>query len=98
MNGKTVLGAGLVLIGALVVLRIFNIHVGSIFGALLPFILIGFGIVGWRNNKKLIGGILIVIGALSLLKFLSGIIVLAVAIALIIGGVSMLKKNNRGSY
>lgn len=97
MNGKTVLGVLLIIAGALAVLNFFDISLGGIFGFLLPFILIGLGIVGWSNNKKVIGGILIAIGGVMLLGELGGIIMLLLAIGLIIFGVSLF-KGNRKSY
>lgn len=97
MNGKSALGVLLIIIGALAVLNFFDINIGWIFGMLLPFILIGFGVVGWMNNKKTIGGILIAIGAIMLISKLSGIFMLLLAIGLIVGGVSMF-KNNKRSY
>lgn len=96
MNGKSALGVLLIVIGALAVLNIFNINLGWIFGLLLPFILIGFGIVGWMNNKKIIGGILIAIGGVMLLGKLGGIFMLLLAIGLIVVGVSLFK--NKRSY
>lgn len=97
MNGKSALGVLLIIIGALAVLNFFNINIGWIFGLLLPFILIGFGVVGWMNNKKTIGGILVAIGAIILVSKLSGLFMLLLAIGLIAGGVSMF-KNSKKSY
>ncbi|MBH5317568.1 hypothetical protein I6N90_07020 [Paenibacillus sp. GSMTC-2017] len=98
MNGKSALGALLVVIGALAVLNFLNIDFGKIFSLLLPIILIGFGVVGWMNNKKTIGGILIVIGAIILLGKLGGLLMLLLAIGLIVGGVAMFKNNKGKSY
>lgn len=95
MNGKTALGVLLIVAGALAVLNFFDINFGWIFGLLLPFILIGFGIVGWKNNKKVIGSLLIAIGGVMLLGKLGGIIMLLLAIGLIVFGVSMFKSSRR---
>lgn len=97
MNGKTALGVLLIIAGGLAVLNFFDISLGWIFSLLLPFILIGFGIVGWSNNKKVIGSILIAVGGVMLLGKLGGIIMLLLAIGLIVFGVSMF-KGNRKSY
>lgn len=97
MNGKTALGVLLIVAGSLAVLNFLNIDLGWIFGLLLPFILIGFGILGWSNNKKVIGGLLIGIGGVMLLGKLGGIIMLLLAIGLIVFGISMF-KGNRKSY
>ncbi|MFF2889099.1 hypothetical protein [Paenibacillus sp. NPDC057967] len=96
MNGKSALGVLLIVIGGLAVLNVFNINLGWIFGLLLPFILIGFGVVGWMNNKKIIGGVLIAIGGVMLLGKLGGIFMLLLAIGLIAVGVSLFK--NKRSY
>lgn len=98
MNGKNALGVLLVVVGSIVVLNFIGINLGAIISFLLPFILIGFGILGWTNNKKLIGGILIAIGAIMLLGNLGGIIMLALAIGLIVAGVSLFKKNKHKVY
>ncbi|MCR2802265.1 LiaF transmembrane domain-containing protein [Paenibacillus soyae] len=92
MNGKTALGVLLIVIGGLAVLNIFNINLGWIFGLLFPLILIGFGVLGWKNDKKIIGGILIAIGAIALLGKLGGIFTLLLAVGLIVFGVQMFKK------
>lgn len=97
MNGKTALGVLLIVAGGLAVLNIIGIDLGWIFSWLLPFILIGLGIVGWSNNKKTIGGILIAIGGVMLLGKLGGLIMLLLAIGLIVFGISMF-KGNRKSY
>ncbi|MFD0588643.1 hypothetical protein ACFQZE_11560 [Paenibacillus sp. GCM10027627] len=98
MNGKSALGVMLIVVGALAVLNFFDLNLGGIISFLLPFILIGFGIVGWMNNKKTVGGILIVIGAVVLLGKLGGWLMLLLAVGLIAGGVSLFKSNKRKSY
>ncbi|REK75613.1 LiaF transmembrane domain-containing protein [Paenibacillus paeoniae] len=96
MNGKNALGILLVVIGGLAVLKVFHIDLGWIFGLILPFILIGFGVVGWMNNKKIIGGVLIAIGGIMLMGKLGGIFMLLLAIGLIVVGVSLF--TNKRSY
>jgi lia operon protein LiaI len=98
MNGKSALGVLLVIVGVIAVLNFVGVHFGAIFGFLLPFILIGLGIVGWMNNKKWIGGILIVIGGIMVLGKLGGVILLLLAIGLIVAGVSLFKKDKRRAY
>ncbi|MNZ65890.1 hypothetical protein D3C78_840910 [compost metagenome] len=98
MNGKSALGVLLVIIGGLVVLNFIGINFGTIIGYLLPFILIGLGIVGWMNNKKLLGGIVIAIGAMMLINKLGGILMLVLAIGLIAAGFGLFKKNKRRAY
>ncbi|WP_028612221.1 LiaF transmembrane domain-containing protein [Paenibacillus harenae] len=98
MNGKSALGVLLVVVGGIAVLNFIGINFGAILGFLLPFILIGFGIVGWMNGKKWIGGILIVIGAMMLLGKLGGIVMLLLAAGLIVVGISLFKKDKRRVY
>ncbi|MCQ6559220.1 LiaF transmembrane domain-containing protein [Paenibacillus mendelii] len=95
MNGKSALGAILVVLGGLMVLKFLGISLGWIIGLLMPFILIGLGVVGLKNNSKLIGGILIVIGAFMLLPKVAGLVTLLVAIGVIVWGVSMFKREKR---
>ncbi|MBM7569114.1 LiaF transmembrane domain-containing protein [Paenibacillus sacheonensis] len=96
MNGKNALGAALVVIGGLMVMKFLGIHLGWIVGLLMPFILIGLGVVGVRNNSKVVGAILIVVGGLMLLPKLFGLLSLLIALALIVAGVAMFKnRQNR---
>lgn len=98
MNGKSALGVLLFIVGGIAVLNLIGINFGAILGFLLPFILIGLGIVGWTNNKKWIGGILIVIGAMMLLGNLGSILTLVLAIGLIVGGALLFKKSKTRAY
>ena len=91
MNGKSALGALLVIAGSLMVMKFIGINLGWIISLLMPFILIGLGVVGVKNNSKVIGGILIVVGAFMLLGKLAGIITLLLAVGIILWGVSMFK-------
>lgn len=75
-----------------------NIDFGRIIGFLIPFILVGFGILGWMNNKRLIGGILIGLGGIMLLGKLGGLLMLILAIGLVVAGVSLFKGGNRRTY
>ncbi len=78
------------------VLKFLHINLGGIIGFLMPFILIGLGVVGVKNNSKIIGAVLIVVGGLMLLGKLAGIITLLLAIGLIVWGVSYFKnRHNR---
>ncbi|MGO4370585.1 LiaF transmembrane domain-containing protein [Paenibacillus sp. 2TAB19] len=96
MNGKSALGVLLVAVGGIAILKFIGINFGAILGLLLPFILIGFGILGWVNGKKIIGGVLAAIGGLMLLGKLGGILMLLLAIGAIAWGVSMVKKSRHG--
>ncbi len=98
MNGKTALGILLVAVGGMAVLNFIGINFGAIINLLLPFILIGFGVLGWMNNKKWIGGILIFIGAMMLLGKLGGWLMLLLAIGLIAAGLGMFRGSSRKSY
>jgi predicted membrane protein len=95
MNGKSALGAILVVLGGLMVLKFLGIHLGWLIGLLMPFILIGLGVVGVKNDKKIIGSILIVIGGIMLFGKLLPLISLLVAIGIIVWGVSMFKRERR---
>lgn len=95
MNGKSALGTLLVVVGGLMVMKFLGIHLGWIIGMLMPFILIGLGAVGIKNNSKVIGGILVAVGAFMLIGKLAGIFALLLAIGLIFWGVSMFKRHKR---
>lgn len=95
MNSKSALGALLVVLGGIVVLNFIGISLGWVIELLMPFILIGLGVLGLKNDKKIIGGILIVVGAIMLLGNLAGIFTLLLAIGLIVWGVSVFKGARR---
>ena len=95
MNGKSALGALLVVVGGLMVMKFLGIHLGWIIGMLMPFIFIGLGAIGIKNNSKVIGGILVAIGGFMLIGKLAGIFALLLAIGLIFWGVSMFKSRRR---
>lgn len=95
LNSKTALGVILVIIGGMIVLRIFGFTLGPIFSWLFPIIMIGLGYVGLRNGKNWIGMILIAVGAIMLLGKLSGVLFLILAIAAIAIGISMIKGKSR---
>src|SRR5690606_31301898 len=97
MNRKSLLGIAAVLIGGLLLLKFFNIHLGWIFGLILPFVFIGCGILGLSNGKKFIGSVLLIIGIISLIGKLGGIILLVVAVLLIVAGFN-LAKGKSGRY
>ncbi len=95
MNGKSALGTLLVVVGGLMVMKFLGIHLGWIIGMLMPFILIGLGAIGIKNNSKVIGGILVAIGGFMLIGKLAGIFALLLPIGLIFWGVSMFKSRRR---
>lgn len=98
MNGKTLLGVICIAIGGLLALRFFNIHLGPIFAFLLPFILIGCGIIGLRNGRKVIGGIFLVLGIVLLLGKLGGLFTLILSVALIAAGIYIVSNKSRYHY
>lgn len=91
MNNKSLLGVILLALGGLLLLKIFGISLGPIIGFLFPIVLIGLGIVGLRNESKLIGGVLVLVGGLILLSKLGWVLLLAGAIGLIACGAALLK-------
>ncbi len=98
MNGKTAIGVVLVFLGAWMVLKMFGISLGPIFGFLFPLILIGLGYVGIKNGKNMIGGIMLAIGIIILLGKLSGIIFFLLAIGAVALGISLLRRSKNNVY
>jgi|GEM_PF-621506 len=100
VNGKSALGLLLVAVGGIVVLNILGIHISGLMKWILPIVFILLGIVGWKNNRKWLGGILVTVGAITLLGKLSGLLVLVLAIGVIVWGVSLFKgdRSYRGTY
>lgn len=93
-NGLAVV---LIAIGVLMLLGVFGPLMGRLLGLVFPIILIALGYYGVRRGKVLIGWIILVIGVLSLIAKLSWIIGPLLGIALLIFGISLLKKK-RNTY
>ncbi|MGG4145541.1 hypothetical protein ABEW34_20815 [Paenibacillus algorifonticola] len=98
MANQKLLGVILAIVGSFIVLKFLGVHLGGLIGFLFPFILIGLGVLGWSNNKKWIGGILITIGALGVFSKFSGLILLVLAVGLVVYGVSLLRKSSYRGY
>jgi lia operon protein LiaI len=87
-NGLALL---LIAFGALLILGKLGIF-GFLMGLLIPILVIGLGVLAWRNGSRFLGGVIGLIGALLLLGKLSFLFVWAAAIALIIFGVSRIRR------
>lgn len=68
---------------------------GFMISLLLPIIVLGFGIYGWARGKKLIGGILILFGALMLASKMTAYLGIVIAAIFIYLGVSTLLKQRK---
>jgi LiaF transmembrane domain len=87
-NGLALL---LIAFGALLILGKLGIF-GFLMGLLIPILVIGLGVLAWRNGSRFLGGVIGLIGALLLLGKLSFLFVWAAAIALIIFGISRIRR------
>ncbi|WP_241158398.1 LiaF transmembrane domain-containing protein [Cohnella candidum] len=87
-NGLAVL---LIAFGALLILGKLGIF-GFLMGLLIPILIVGLGVMAWRNGNRFLGGVIGLIGGLMLLGKLSFLFVWAAAIALIFFGVSMIRR------
>jgi len=92
LNRKSGLAIFLIGCGALMVLDKIGFGVGHLFSYLIPLAMLVFGYIGFQGGKKIFGGALMVIGGMILFGKLSGLFGLILAIALIVYGVSMLKR------
>ena len=77
--------------GALLILAKTGIF-GFLMGLLIPILFIGLGVMAWKNGSRFLGGVIGLIGGLMLLGKLSFLFVWIAAIALIVFGVSMLRR------
>jgi hypothetical protein len=91
-------GLALILIGfgGIIILGKLGIGLGFFMGLIIPILVILLGVMAWRNGSKTLGGIIGIIGGIMLLGQLSHLFIWAAAIALIVFGVSMLRRNSRG--
>jgi hypothetical protein len=94
MNRNVGLALLLIFFGALILFGRLGMHHGGphIMSFLFPIALLGLGWLGLRNGRTIIGLILVAIGGITLFAKLSGLIAIALAIGLIIYGISLLKK------
>ncbi|MCC3377027.1 hypothetical protein [Cohnella sp. REN36] len=87
----------LIVIGVLLLFGKLGNVVGWFIGLLVPILVIGVGVLAWRNGYRLIGGIVGIIGAFMLLGKLSVVIFWIAVIGLILLGISMLGGDSRRS-
>ena len=92
LNRKSGFAIFLIGCGALMVLDKIGFGVGHLFSYLIPLAMLVFGYIGFQGGRKIFGGALMVIGGMILFGKLSGLFGLILAIALIVYGVSMLKR------
>ncbi|MDB5055303.1 MAG: hypothetical protein JWM44_3353 [Bacilli bacterium] len=93
INRKSGFALFLIGCGALMVLDRIGFGIGHLFGLIIPIAMLIFGYIGFQGGKRLIGGGVMLLGAVILFGKLAGLIGIILAIALIVIGVSMLKKN-----
>lgn len=89
-------GLALLLIacGALILLGKLGFGLGNLLSYLFPIVMVGLGYYGIRNGNKFFGWVIFVVGLLALLSKFSGLFVILFAAALILFGVSLLKKKS----
>lgn len=86
LDGKNSTALILIGLGALLLLKTLGFGIGSLFSILFPLVLIGLGILGIKNGKSLVGLVLLLIGAISLLAKLASWLAPVLAIGLIVYG------------
>jgi len=94
MRGGNGLALLLIGFGGLIILGKLGFGLGFLFGLLIPILVILLGVMAWKNGNKLLGGVIAVIGGFMLLGKLSFLFVWAAAIALIVFGVAMIRRNS----
>jgi len=92
-------GLALLLIAFGVLLLLGKLGVfGWLMSLLIPVLVIGLGVLAWNNGSRVLGGIVGAVGALMLLGKLSFLFVWAAAIALIVFGVSMIRRRHHTGW
>ena len=84
----------LIFFGTLIFANKFGFHFGPVMGYVFPLILIGLGVVGFKNGRKVIGAVMGTIGALILIGKLSSLIGFVVAGAMIWYGIVLLRRKS----
>ncbi len=92
-NGLAVI---LIVIGILLLFGKLGNLFGFIISLLIPVLIIGLGVMAWRRDNRIVGGILAVIGGFMLLGKLSTVIFWIAVIGLIVFGISMLGRKPAG--
>ena len=99
INRKGVAAVGLIVIGILMVFGKFSplLHslMGHLMGLIFPIALIALGYFALQNGRKVLGTILAAIGTLVLFSKLSFLIGPMIGIALVAGGIYMLKSRRQ---
>lgn len=94
-NSKSGLAIILIALGALILFDKIGFAFGHLMGYLIPLAMILFGYIGVRNGNKFFGWLLLIIGLIIMLGKLSGLIGLAIAVGMIVYGISLFKKDRR---
>ncbi|WP_411345252.1 hypothetical protein ACE3MZ_04290 [Paenibacillus sp. WLX1005] len=99
INRKSVAAVGLIVIGALIVfgkfVPVLHSLMGHLIGLLFPVALIALGYYALQSGRKVLGFVLAIIGACILFSKLSFLIGPIIGIALVVGGVYMLKNRHQ---
>lgn len=94
LNGKSGFALFLIGCGALILLSKTGLILHGLLGLLFPLALIALGFIGIRNGRSFIGWALLIIGCISLLFKLSGLLALFIAIGFIVYGISLLRNTS----
>lgn len=94
LKGNSGLALFLIACGALILLSKTGI-LGHFFGYLLPFIVIGLGYLGIKNNRTVLGSIVLIVGLIMLLGKFAAVFGFLLAAALIVYGFTLLRRNSR---
>jgi predicted membrane protein len=95
MNGRTGLALLMIAFGALILFDKIGFGLGHLMGYLIPIAMIALGYIGVRNGNPFLGWLILIIGAIILIGKMSGLISLAIAIGLIVYGISLFKKERK---
>ena len=95
VTGKSGFALLLIGCGGLILLSKLGFIIHGLMGILFPLALAALGYYAVKRGRSIIGWILLLIGSLTLLTKLSGLIGLAIAAGFIYYGITLLKNNNR---
>ncbi|GIP31065.1 hypothetical protein [Paenibacillus sp. J2TS4] len=95
LDGKSGFAILLIGCGALILLNKIGLNLGGLMGYLIPIVMVALGYYGIQSGRKIMGGIVLLLGILILIGKFSWLIGIAIAIAMIVYGASMLKGTGR---
>lgn len=97
MSGKQICGILLCIIGGTVLLGLIGVQIGGLFSLMIGGVLVYYGLKKWQEERRLVAGFLLIIGAIFLLSSIPIVLSIIVGGLLTYAGYRMVRSNASGS-